>query len=1804
MSTPHAAWISAAVKAACQSGAPRRTVAAVAAAVTTAILQQTAKATPARTVEEHTGTAAAGLSGDCEALAEQLREARAKKRRDKRQRRRDRAQAAASPVPPTAGGDGRSEEAVEGAAMEEMPDTTEDPHPKLETELQSPLSAGNLQARDAQSTPEALAAQGVHFLPEERVVPDRRPSLASSAPTDFVIEYHQRREGYTLSPHCLAFATSAEHTEETETTGAAATEFEPGCMGLPTPCAIYAGHLRPLLRELRSWDFFPSFDLTMKIQSVLHTADHGSATLWASFTVLFLERQVDVDKKFKFKLLLLAKGLVFGRNADLPIVVAFNWDHAEFIMPRDWVRQLPLEGEWSDASDKARVREFLLMSLEAKIQLLENSNETDLCRYLKARIQEFLVLESPRRSVGSFLAHFGFQSEEEAIRQREGMGPVACAVLSCDMDMLHHFAGAGAPTTTRLPLMYEVDQMAGYTPVHLAVLVGRRTLLPLEELLRLRADPNTKDSMGAPVLGTCRTVGAVELLLRYRADVNLCGLPTKATPLTRACAGLAPKDVLEKLIDSKAAINGYGAGLTTTPLANLVSFSKDTQEDQQLVSFLLQRNADPNFAHGIRGTWRLLELGCRAMQLMGREETMLRYFGEGSTTPLGYAAIAGNPQLVSCLLSARADPNLRNRRGNTPMQLALTANVQIIFRQTCGSSADFNEDEDDPIVEVYAMSTWLIPHTAVLGSCSDRLSFLAVLLRGLRAGGMPRSIAQSSSTHSSNVASSSAGVASSSSDGAGGDNRDEAAAAAAREAERKAATERRHLLDQVARRALFELCMLFWEAHVKFRVSDGRAVRARVDAQRRNWQHLEPGDVYAILAPQMEQQEFERLHEEYGFLGGLFDQGVRENDKGWICSTGASADPPKHLYFQHLSRLAQPNLQRGIVGHRARTLMARLLELLENKLYVPAMYALFPLLGMDGQRAFQQWFVRYSLGILPDDADLPDEVQPAAARSTSGAAGSSTEVTAALKGLPSGKAVPASLPPAVLWKEAADLMAPDIAVQINSWLADMRHPPPDGWHIADIFLLLKPGKPPSPSSLRPISLLHPVAKAIAVILKQRLQPAADAVLSELPQFAYLQNRSAQDALDRAFTHCCHVQSILRAQTATPQTRYQGHTVLPCRGGITLSVDLRKAFDLMPRAHLLTALQNSKADPALVWTIMSLHSHAQMQFSFGPHKTTIDTENGIRQGCGLAPTLWSMFTAVVMVRLLEQLKPEELSAFADDWLFQWVINKPEDVVRAVRLVGFVLDVLHEFGMQPSLDKTVILIKLKGSQANRIIKEHVSRKHGKGRVIKIATESGQVELPVVEQHTYLGCQLSYTCSELLTIKHRVRQSWNVFNRLLPSLRSVGLTRALKLEVWRACAYASLMYGLDCVVSSGHVSVQHPALRTVLKELPSWLAERRATVFSPCQWKPMAGMEAELQDEPGTELLSAQKQMAMIQSMAKANPTGNLGAGAQQVQQEEERQNTSEPSAPSAPTPSQMDTSNRDHKRGYHTEQQKETPSGNGNGHGKGPNKWPKTNYKGGHSTDGSGWGSHKNDYWSKQSWDKGQDKETAQLAKLCTSMARLVLRHEDQQSIDRSEKGFILFCQAKGLLSIVPDLKRTAEAWTQQKEQTPEQLTLPMRSALLHQLVEVWYTRMEAVPQTEESRQNAREMLILDSSGNVPYLQYNREEQKLEIKKDRDPMTLERTLEMLLELKDLVLLPLTTLRFHAARRRALQNPGEIVPMMLEVGLRTSEADRAWNILARLSHSGACRAVALSMRQERLGRSMLAQNLQKILEELSGA
>ena len=177
MSACHAAWISAAVRAARQWLRLRRQ-SPLHYCRRRRLLEQPGRRTLRSTLLEP---------------QEQLREARAQKRRNKRQRQRDRARAAAGSAPRVVEGGGASDEAVVDTAENEALNTT-GPHPKPATDLLSPVSTAALQAHDAQSSPKALEAEGVHFLPEEFAVPDRPPSLASSAPTACRLLHVQHRE--------------------------------------------------------------------------------------------------------------------------------------------------------------------------------------------------------------------------------------------------------------------------------------------------------------------------------------------------------------------------------------------------------------------------------------------------------------------------------------------------------------------------------------------------------------------------------------------------------------------------------------------------------------------------------------------------------------------------------------------------------------------------------------------------------------------------------------------------------------------------------------------------------------------------------------------------------------------------------------------------------------------------------------------------------------------------------------------------------------------------------------------------------------------------------------------------------------------------------------------------------------------------------------------------------------------------------------------------------------------------------------------------------------------------------------------------------------------------------------------------------------------------------------------------------------------------------------------------------------------------------------------------------------------------
>ena len=412
----------------------------------------------------------------------------------------------------------------------------------------------------------------------------------------------------------------------------------------------------------------------------------------------------------------------------------------------------------------------------------------------------------------------------------------------------------------------------------------------------------------------------------------------------------------------------------------------------------------------------------------------------------------------------------------------------------------------------------------------------------------------------------------------------------------------------------------------------------------------------------------------------------------------------------------------------------------------------------------------------------------------------------------------------------------------------------------------------------------------------------------------------------------------------------------------------------------------------------------------------------------------------------------------------------------------------------------------------------------------------------------------------------------------------------------------------------------------------------------------MEAPNQPIPTeADLISAEAQMKLMQNMmaTTADPTqlgtaipsgppGPLGEFARPSQPSAEAPSRAT-SLPDSQAPAEMDTSSRDKRAASEGDRDEPTATGRPriareteedqpDHSGKGYQKWPRLDSKGNtrESKDGFDW--HRDhretrsrprparqpSYWggarrserSKRADrnERSRDAEQA-LLNLCSALTNLSLRHEDQMSINRSQSNYIMFLQTKGMLTVVPEMVKGIQTWKEAREQQPGTITLPLRTFLMGNWLKLLRTRFEACLATEEARKQAMEMLVLDSSGAVPYLEWDAQAKAMKIKTDREPMTPDQILELIRQMEAMILAPHGIMRFHATRKLNWNVSGEVVPMMLELGIRTQEAHKLWEGFGRLSHSGVTRVVSTSLRGDKMGRSALANTVQRLSEELSG-
>ena len=248
---------------------------------------------------------------------------------------------------------------------------------------------------------------------------------------------------------------------------------------------------------------------------------------------------------------------------------------------------------------------------------------------------------------------------------------------------------------------------------------------------------------------------------------------------------------------------------------------------------------------------------------------------------------------------------------------------------------------------------------------------------------------------------------------------------------------------------------------------------------------------------------------------------------------------------------------------------------------------------------------------------------------------------------------------------------------------------------------------------------------------------------------------------------------------------------------------------------------------LVDIIRSFHSHMKARVRVdGELLEEIEVENGLRQGCTMAPTLFNLYSCVVAERWLERIRGvdgigTQILCKFDQQLFRRstknackkLLEKGEfadDVVllastRAAAEVAIkeYIDVTSAFGLSVSVKKTKLMVVGHG------VMEEDRR--------PIALDEGRIEW--VSEFPYLGSLVTHDGRIHAEVDRRIACASRAFGALKQAVfRDAHLSLSTKRSVYRTCVLSVLLYGSECWVPlQRHLkklnSFHHRCLRSVL-------------------------------------------------------------------------------------------------------------------------------------------------------------------------------------------------------------------------------------------------------------------------------------------------------------------------------------------------------------------------------------------------------
>ena len=391
------------------------------------------------------------------------------------------------------------------------------------------------------------------------------------------------------------------------------------------------------------------------------------------------------------------------------------------------------------------------------------------------------------------------------------------------------------------------------------------------------------------------------------------------------------------------------------------------------------------------------------------------------------------------------------------------------------------------------------------------------------------------------------------------------------------------------------------------------------------------------------------------------------------------------------------------------------------------------------------------------------------------------EVTKAIAAMKDGKAPGQDGIPAEVWKYGGQ----NLLVKLHELIVQIwqEGEVPQAWKDASIVTIFKKGDRTECGNYRGISLLSIASKIFARVLLNRLTTYVTPNVVPESQCGFRSNRSTVDMI-----FC--LRQLQEKCTEQNRPLY------------IVFVDFTKAFDTVGRTGLWKLLRKYGCTDKFTSLVESLHTGMMASVSDGTNSSdSFGVTNGVKQGCVLAPTLFSIFLSAMLEEAFKDLDDgvyiqtrqdadlynvahfraktkcslqliREL-LFADDSAL--LAHSPEEIQRIVNAFS---EASNKFGLKINIKKTEVLY-----QPDR----------ARSKEVDITVDG--VKLNSVPEFTYLGSTVSNDGRIDVEIQKRMAKASAAFGRLRQRLwNNHHVCTRVKGKIYRAIVISTLLYGAE--------------------------------------------------------------------------------------------------------------------------------------------------------------------------------------------------------------------------------------------------------------------------------------------------------------------------------------------------------------------------------------------------------------------------